>query len=95
MKSTGQSEQGEDRVESSDSSTLRTSQTDQARGYLESLANNDFMGEIQSALEHAQRLTKQSWKLVITAGDVEIRCEEGSSGIKLPRPKKLEEQPRA
>jgi hypothetical protein len=89
MKSSGQTEQGGDRAESNDSDTLQTSQADQARGYLESLSDNDFMGEIQSALENAQRLTKQHWTVVVTADNVEIRCQDASRRIKLPKPNEL------
>jgi hypothetical protein len=93
MKGTGQRGKGDDhQVASSDSSTLRTSQSDQARGYLESLTDNDFMGEIQSALEHAQRLTKQSWKLIITSDNVEIHCDESTKRIKLPKPTDIKKQ---
>jgi hypothetical protein len=93
MKRTDQREQGEESskssgpVVSSDSNTLRTSQNDQARGYLESLADNDFMAELQSALEQAQRLTKQTWTLTISSDAIEIHCAEDSKRIKLPKPK--------
>lgn len=89
MSNTKHREQGDDHVETVDSSTLRTSQDEQAKGYLESLTNDDFISELQSALKNAQRLTKKSWKVVVTADDVEIRCQDDSKRITLPKPKAL------
>ena len=89
MPTTKHTEQGDDRVESADSSTLRTSQDEQAKGYLESLTDNDFLAELQSALKNARRLTKKPWKVVVTAEDIEICCQDDSKRIKLPKPKAL------
>lgn len=59
--------------------TLRTSQGEQARGYLESLANSEIISEMQHALRHAERLTHKCWRVVIAADRVEISADVTSS----------------
>jgi hypothetical protein len=55
--------------------TLRTSQGDQARGYLESLTESELIRELQHALGHAERLTRKNWSVVISSNRVEILAE--------------------
>ncbi|QDG49624.1 hypothetical protein FIV42_02370 [Persicimonas caeni] len=91
MSNTTPREQGGDHVQTADVSTLQTSQEDQAKGYLESLTDDDFIGELQSALEHAKRLTKKEWSVTVTADNVEIESRDGENKrISLPRPKSLD-----
>lgn len=72
-------------------STLQTSQEDQAKGYLKSLADDGFIDELQSALAHAKRLTKKEWSVTVTADGVDIESrDDGSKRISLPRPKSLD-----
>ncbi len=87
-----QQEQGGDQVGSTERSTMQTTHDDQARGYLESLAEGEFIAELQSALRHAHRLTKKDWKIVITRDEVEIDAQRPpAKRIKLPRPKTLQD----
>lgn len=58
-----------------DSPTLRTSQGAQVRGYLASIADSDFVRELQQALRHAQQITGDDWRLEIHADGVEIMCQ--------------------
>ncbi|MFP4599739.1 MAG: hypothetical protein ACLFVJ_15885 [Persicimonas sp.] len=100
MPEPSETHQGGEPVETFDCNTMRTSQSEQVRGYLESLTDMEFIDELQSALEHAQRLTTRDWKIVITSeqitiqGDREVqgnkRAAEGQKRIKIPRPKSLE-----
>lgn len=69
--------------------TLRTSQGEQARGYLESLASAELIREMQHALRHAERLTHKRWRVVIAADRVEISADVGRT-----EPARLERAPR-
>lgn len=75
--STGQEEGG-----SGESQTLRASQREQVRGYLESLTTSDFIRELRHALGHAERLTGQGWHVRVAADGVEIHLEAGGEGAK-------------
>ncbi|AWV89667.1 hypothetical protein [Bradymonas sediminis] len=59
-----------------ESPTLRTSQGAQVRGYLASIADSDFVRELQQALRHAQQITGDDWRLEIRADGVEIVCQD-------------------
>jgi hypothetical protein len=90
MANTSKGEELRSRLESASRNTMETSQADQARGYLESLAENEFVEELQRALESAERLSGQRWTLVITAEGVDIRASGGADErIKIPKPKSL------
>ncbi len=104
MPEPSETHQGGESVKTFDCNTMRTSQSEQVRGYLESLTDMEFIDELQSALEHARRLTSNDWTIVITAEKLTIRGDQeaaepkgrhsqngkSQSRIKIPKPKSLE-----
>lgn len=100
MPEPSETHQGGEPVETLDCNTMRTSQSEQVRGYLESLTDMEFIDELQSALKYARRLTTRDWKIVITSERITIQGDQEVQGskqaakpqkrIKIPKPKSLE-----
>lgn len=64
--------QSDTEIDEAQRSTQRLSQEEQARGYLKSLADHDYVEEIRNGLVSARRLTRKEWVVMITADGLEI-----------------------